>query len=93
MYQELLDNRVRRYVDYGSLAIAAQAAGDLDPAFPLRRTSPSGPRTCRTGGSFGLGNPTDSISFDASRARMSADKSANSASTVSFNTRRAWSRC
>jgi serine/threonine-protein kinase len=30
IYQEILDSRSRRYVDFGSLAIAAEAAGDFD---------------------------------------------------------------
>jgi tetratricopeptide (TPR) repeat protein len=39
VYQELLDNRTRRYVDYGSLALAAQAAGDLDAYFEYAHQS------------------------------------------------------
>jgi predicted Zn-dependent protease len=39
VYQELLDDRGRRYVDYGSLAIAAQAAGDLDAYFEYAHQS------------------------------------------------------
>jgi len=30
IYQEILDSRSRRYVDFGSMAIAAEAAGDFD---------------------------------------------------------------
>jgi serine/threonine protein kinase/tetratricopeptide (TPR) repeat protein len=30
IYQEILDSRSRKYVDYGSMAVAARAAGDLD---------------------------------------------------------------
>jgi serine/threonine-protein kinase len=39
VYQELQDKRARRYVDYGSLALAAQAAGDLDAYFEYAHQS------------------------------------------------------